>query len=100
MSVLRQLKKYRDNGDFIGNHTCTHPRLDKIGAEEFIKDIEKNDRLLTPLFEGQKFFRFPFLNEGSDPDVRDKVRAWLTENHYRNGMVSADNEDPIFSFKI
>ncbi len=24
--ILRQLKKFRDNGHIIGNHTCTHPR--------------------------------------------------------------------------
>lgn len=99
-SVLMQLGKYKNRGDIIGNHTCTHPRLNKIGFAAFSQDASKADLLLKPLLTDQKFFRFPFLNEGNDPEVRDKMRAWLQENGYRNGMVSADNEDPLFSFKI
>lgn len=99
-STLRQLKKYRDDGHLIGNHTCTHPRLDTVGIADFKADSKKADSLLAPYFSGQKYFRFPFLNEGADPKVRDEMRMWLHKNKYRNGMVSADNEDPIFSYKI
>lgn len=99
-SVLEQLKLYRDSGHIIGNHTCSHPRLDEVGFAKFASDTERADQILQPLFSGQKFFRFPYLNEGSDPRTRDQMREWLKNNHYRNGMVSADNEDPIFSYKI
>lgn len=99
-AVVRQLKKYRDNGHFIGNHTCSHPRLDDVGFSTFSKDAEKGDTLLAPLFAGQKFFRFPYLNESNDEKLRDQMRDWLKANRYRNGMVSIDNEDHIFSFKI
>lgn len=99
-SVVKQLKKYRDAGHLIANHTCSHPRLDEVGFDEYAKDAVKGDDLLAPLFVGQKFFRFPFLNEGKDEKRRDQMREWLKANHYRNGMVSIDNEDTIFSFKI
>jgi peptidoglycan/xylan/chitin deacetylase (PgdA/CDA1 family) len=99
-SVINQLKKYKDAGHLIANHTCSHPRLDDVGYAAYVKNIEKADRFLSPLFKGQKFFRFPFLNEGKEEKLRDQVREWLKVNQYRNGMVSVDNDDYIFSFKI
>ncbi len=99
-STLQQLTKYRDAGHFIGNHTCEHPRFDDIGFEDFSSNIKRADFLLTPLFVGQKFFRFPYLNEGSVVDARNKMREWLKQNGYRNGMVSADNEDQFFSAQV
>lgn len=99
-SVIQQLKRYRDAGYSLGNHTCSHPRLDAVGFAEFSKDAEKGDHLLKSLLSGQKFFRFPFLNEGTDEKVRDQMRDWLRKNQYRNGFVSVDNDDYIFSFKI
>lgn len=99
-SVIAQLKKYRDAGHLIGNHTCSHPRLDEVGFAEYSKDAGKGDQLLASLFAGQKFFRFPYLNESKDEKLRDQMREWLKANRYRNGMVSIDNDDHIFSFKI
>ena len=99
-SVTAQLRKYKDAGHLIGNHTCSHPRLDDVGFAAYAKDAEKGDRLLASLFPEHKFFRFPFLNEGSEEKVRGQMRKWLTENHYRNGMVSIDTDDYIFSSKL
>lgn len=99
-AVIAQLKKYRDAGHAIGNHTCNHPRLDEVGYEEFAKDAEEGDRLLKPLFSGRKFFRFPYLNEGKDAGARDRMRAWMKTNGYRHGAVSVDDDDYLFSFKM
>jgi len=99
-SVIQQLKKYRDAGHVIGNHTCTHPRLDDLGFSKYSKDIEKADKILSPLFSGQKFFRYPFFNEGKDEKLRNEIRTWLQKDQYKNGMVSVDDEDYVFSYKI
>jgi peptidoglycan/xylan/chitin deacetylase (PgdA/CDA1 family) len=99
-SVIEQLKKYRSAGHLIGNHTCSHPLLDDAGFEAYSKDAAKGDKLLSSLLDSHKFFRFPFLNEGTDVSVRDKMRDWLKNNQYRNGFVSVDNDDYVFSFKI
>lgn len=97
---IAQLKKYVEAGHFIGNHTCSHPKLDDTGFARYSKDAEKGDQLLSSLFKGQKFFRFPFLNESKDEKLRDEMREWLRINKYRNGMVSIDNDDYIFSWAI
>jgi peptidoglycan/xylan/chitin deacetylase (PgdA/CDA1 family) len=99
-SVVEQLRAFRRRGDFVENHTCNHVRLDDVGPAAFIKDAEKNDKILSPLFEGQKFFRFPYSNEGTDVLARDQIRQWLESNHYRNGFFSIDDADYLFSFKI
>ncbi|NJL24676.1 MAG: polysaccharide deacetylase family protein [Calothrix sp. SM1_5_4] len=48
--VMRQLRSYRDAGHMIGNHTCSHPRLDDVGYFQYAADTERADRLLLPLF--------------------------------------------------
>lgn len=98
--VLQQLSLYKKAGHRVENHTCTHPRLDDVGFDSFKEDFLRADLLLKPLSIGQKFFRFPFLNEGREPNLRDQVRKFLKENDYRNGMVSVDNDDYQFSFKV
>lgn len=99
-NVIKQLNAYREAGHLIGNHTCSHPRLDTVGYDAFSKDAARADTLLQPLFTGQKFFRFPYLNESNDVALRDQMRVWLKNNNYRNGLVSIDDDDYIFSTKV
>jgi peptidoglycan/xylan/chitin deacetylase (PgdA/CDA1 family) len=97
---IKQLKRYKEAGHIIGNHTCSHPRLDEVGFEKFVDDVELGDLFLSPLFKGQKFFRYPYLNEGKDLIVRNQMRDWLRLHNYRNAVITGDNEDPTFSAKI
>lgn len=99
-AALAQMKLYVDAGHKMANHTCSHPRLDDVGVEDFTKDARKADEILKPLFAGQKFFRYPFLNEGNDVVIRDKVRSWLKDNNYRTGDVSIDNDDYYFTTRV
>ncbi len=96
----KHLDLYMKAGHSIQNHSCSHPRLDDVGALAYIEDIKKGDEKLAAFMTGQKFFRFPYLNEGNKNNNRDQVRDWLKKNNYRNGMVSADNDDYIFTFKM
>lgn len=99
-AVVAQLKKYTDAGDIVGNHTCSHPLMSAVGYEAYLNDAKKADEILTPLFTGQKFFRFPYLKEGDDETSRNGMRAWLKENHYKNAMVSVVDDDYLFSAKM
>ncbi len=98
--VIEQLKAYTTSGHIIGNHTCSHPRFDKVGFDVFSADALKADKILSPLYSGQKYFRYPFLNEGTNETGRDKMRDWLSRNNYRNGLVSVDNDDTIVTDRI
>ncbi len=98
--VLAQLKLYKNAGHILANHTCSHLRLDETTFEDYVKDIEKADKLMKPLLEGTKFFRFPYLNEGLEIKKRDQLRKWLKSNNFQNGMVSIDTDDYVFSFEM
>jgi peptidoglycan/xylan/chitin deacetylase (PgdA/CDA1 family) len=99
-SIIEQLKAYIAAGHIVGNHTCSHPRLDNVGFEAYSEDALKADKILSPLYSGQKYFRHPFLNEGTDESVRNQMRDWLSRNNYRNGLVSVDNDDTIVTGRI
>lgn len=55
-STIAQLKKYKDSGHLIGNHTCTHPRFDNVGFESFSKNAQQADQLLASLFFRTEIF--------------------------------------------
>lgn len=99
-SIIEQLKAYTTAGHIIGNHTCSHPRFDKVSFDAYVEDILKADKILSSLYSVQKYFRYPFLNEGTDESVRNQMRDWLSRNNYRNGLVSIDNDDTIVTDRI
>lgn len=99
-SMLAQLKVYQEAGHMLGNHTCSHPRLDDVGFEQYSKDAFLADKKLNKFLNKKKFFRFPYLNEGTKEDLRDQMRGWLELHGYKNGYVSVDNDDYYFSFML
>ncbi len=93
------LKQWLVAGYPLGNHTYSHPDLDKVSARSYIADIAKQDRLLStlasfsPLIQKRHVFRYPFLDEGNTIEKRDAVRAYLTRNGYRIAQVTIDYAD-------
>lgn len=98
--VIAQLKLYREEGHFVWNHSCSHYDFQKVGYQRFSMDAEKGDLLLYPLLSGQKYFRFPYLHESEDEKTRDQMRSWMLKHEYRNGYVSVDNDDYLFSYVL
>ena len=88
------LVTWRAAGLALGNHTFSHGHLDAMGAEAFLADIRKNETLL----EGEpKRLRYPFLEEGRDPAVRDAVRAGLAKRKYRIAAVTLSFDDYAYN---
>ena len=50
---LEVLKLWRAAGFPLGNHTYTHPSLNKISAKDFEQNIEKNEAELKSLMDGK-----------------------------------------------
>ena len=99
-SNFAQLKKFKEAGHIIGNHTCTHPRFDDVGPDKFIADTVKAEVILGDLMPKPKYFRYPFFNEGKSVAARDQFITWLEKNEYQNVSSSLENEDPTFSGRI
>ena len=79
----------------LGNHTFSHPRLGKISAGDFNKEIAANEPTLKAI-GGQldwHYFRYPFLDEGESLEKRSAVRAYLKANKYKIAFVTDEFED-------
>ena len=83
--------------------TYDHPDLNQIGAEGFIANIAKQERLLatlsdySPLLKKRFMFRYPFLDEGDTLEKRNAVRMYLATNAYRIAEVTTDYHDWAWS---
>lgn len=93
------LQAWRDAGNPLGNHTWSHPELDKLSAAEYERDIARNEPMLQQLEPqgGWRWFRYPFLEEGNTVAKREQVRAWLEGHHYRIAEVSIDFQDYLWN---
>lgn len=89
------LEQFRKAGFMLGNHTYTHYNLDQISAEKYIADIDRADKILAPILTTPKYFRYPYLAEGSKTK-KQKVYDYLKEHHYVIAPVTIDSKD--FSF--
>lgn len=93
------LEQFHDAGFVIGNHTYSHANLNRMNSDKYIADIQRADKVLTPLFSGQKYFRYPYLAEGNK-ESKQKVRDYLTNNHYIIAPVTIDSKDFRFNEQV
>jgi len=84
----------------IGNHTYSHLKLDAITADEFEREIDKNEpalELLAGKDSDWHWLRYPFLHEGDTLEKRRAVRAYLQAHGYRVAQVTLDWEDYLWN---
>jgi peptidoglycan/xylan/chitin deacetylase (PgdA/CDA1 family) len=95
----RALQIWVDGGHPLANHTYTHLDLTKNSAEDFQREVLRNEPVLGLLMpEGGKrgrwsWFRYPFLHEGDTLEKRRAVRAFLADNGYRIAQTTLDFGD-------
>ncbi|MFN3536882.1 MAG: polysaccharide deacetylase family protein [Brevundimonas sp.] len=89
------LDLWRAAGHALGNHTWTHENPNAIGAEAYEAGILHNEPLLAALMGERdwRWFRYPFLAEGDDPVLRDRIRAFLDHRGYRVASVTMSFDD-------
>ena len=89
------LGQWNDRQHIIANHSYSHPYFHskRISVEEFIDEIRRGEAVIKDFPRFRKLFRFPFLKEGDTIEKRDRLRAYLREQGYRNGHVTIDASD-------
>ena len=90
---LSRIFSYANAGHLIANHTNSHPSLKRTSLQDYLKEIESADKLLSQFSTYTKWFRYPYLHEGDTVQVRDGVREFLSKIGYKNGYVTVDNYD-------
>jgi peptidoglycan/xylan/chitin deacetylase (PgdA/CDA1 family) len=86
-------------GNPLGNHTWSHPELDKLTAGKYIANIARDEATLRRVdpHGDWHWFRYPYLEEGDTLAKREAVRDWLLGHHYRIAEVSMDFEDWLWN---
>jgi peptidoglycan/xylan/chitin deacetylase (PgdA/CDA1 family) len=75
------IARWKQVGIQLGNHTWSHPDLRLVGPDAYIRDLRRGDHVVRALVPQQAVipFRYPFLSEGFDPQVREAVQAALAQ---------------------
>ncbi len=89
----QRLLSYQSAGHYIGSHSHSHPFPHRVGLDAYIDDIRQADEILGQYERFVPLYRFPFLDEGRDVEMRDGIRTALSELGYRHGYVTVDNYD-------
>lgn len=90
---LPLLQAWSKAGHAIGNHTVTHPDLEKVPLADYQRQVMECDRLISTQPGYQKWLRFTYLREGNTPEKIDGMRKFLRDHDYRNAHVSLDTSD-------
>ena len=100
--AARALELWAKAGHPLANHTYSHLDLTKNSAEDFQREVLRNEPVLELLMpEGGKhdfrWFRYPYLHEGDTLEKRRAVRAFLAANQYRIAETTLDFEDYLWN---
>jgi peptidoglycan/xylan/chitin deacetylase (PgdA/CDA1 family) len=96
------LQAWIGSGNPLGNHTYTHLSLTQNSAEDFEKEILRNEpvlELLTPpkAKSDWHYLRYPFLHEGDTVEKRRAVREFLHTHGYQVAQTTLDWEDYLWN---
>jgi peptidoglycan/xylan/chitin deacetylase (PgdA/CDA1 family) len=91
--TLPLVRAWDERGHMIGNHSYSHFYYHNTEFDKFTSDILRNETLLKQFPRFRKFFRFPYLKEGKTAEQREKMRAFLKGQNYRNAHVTIDASD-------
>jgi peptidoglycan/xylan/chitin deacetylase (PgdA/CDA1 family) len=91
----RVLDVWRGAGHRLGNHGWSHANLDTVGAAVFEAEIIRNEPLLDAAAEPDhgRWFRYPYLAEGRETEVRNAIRGVLADRGYGVASVTLDFAD-------
>ena len=90
------LRKFREAGLGLGNHTLTHANLNKLTPKAYMQEIDSAYKLLSPFLTEPKYFRYPYLNTG-EGQKKEKILQFLNSKNYQVAPVSIDTKDFMFN---
>lgn len=93
------LRKFREAGFGLGNHTFSHANLNKSSVADYIQEIKKADSLLKPVMTKPKYFRYPYLAM-SNGAKKDDILCYLEQKNYQVAPITVDSKDFAFNQRL
>lgn len=95
--TLPYLRAFKERGHILGNHTYSHPDLNRVSAEDYTRNIQRCEEKISSVRDSIKYFRYSYLHRGNTIERRDSVYTWLDEENYTIVPVSIDNDEWMFN---
>ena len=96
------LEAWLDAGHDLGNHTWSHPDLERTPLAAYLEDVDRGAAPVDSLLElrGRRlvWFRHPFLHAGDTPEKKVGLAAHLAENGWKVAPVTVDNQEWVYAF--
>jgi beta-lactamase regulating signal transducer with metallopeptidase domain len=98
---VQMLREWLGAGHELGNETAHHTSLYKVSVEAFEAEVLRGEQLISKL-SGERerkirYFSYPYLNTGSNPEAKAAVERFLRGRSYQIHPVTIDNMDWLFS---
>jgi peptidoglycan/xylan/chitin deacetylase (PgdA/CDA1 family) len=95
------LERWLDEGFELGNHTYSHPSLNRTPLWQFGDDVVKGEVITRALLERRGrslvWFRYPYLHSGMAPEIHQGILEFLAQRQYRVAPVTVDYADYAFA---
>lgn len=93
------LRLWLTAGGELGNHTWSHPDLNRTSLESYEADVLHADTelhgLLGPVV--LRYFRAPYLHDGENLEIKARLQSFLERHGYHEAPVTLDNNDWTFA---
>lgn len=90
---LTRLQTYANAGHIIANHTHSHPDFNQLTLNQYRRDFMTAHHALSNIKGFERYFRFPYLREGSTHNKRDGMRDTLQKEGYKNAYITLNSYD-------
>ncbi len=95
------LKMWVDAGFPLGNHTYSHPDIDKTPLAAYELDFLRGEMVTEPLMRSkgmrERYFRYPFLDVGATQGDARAFKNFLARQGYAVAPVTIDNQEYMFA---
>jgi peptidoglycan/xylan/chitin deacetylase (PgdA/CDA1 family) len=95
----RLFQMWLDEGGELGNHTWSHPDLNKVSLQQYAQEISTLEEELHRTIPSLtiKYFRAPYLHDGATPEIKEQLQSFLKQHGYTEAPVTLDNNDWVFA---
>lgn len=95
------ISAWLDDGHTIGNHSFSHPDINRVPLAQYTADILKGEAITRPMLARRglrlQYYRHPFLHAGATAEAKGGLAAFLAAHKYEVAAVTFDNQEWVFA---